>query len=717
MTKYILQLLVVLLIAAQGVIGQTVQVVSLSNAAPGDILVQVDMDGYTDVSAITLYMEFDSDLLDYTGITNTTLTGTWVANYNAAIDKIIITYTAAPGYTNSPSGKLFDLQFYNKGGFSSYITFDEANCEIVEFLTPIATTYTDGTVTQGASVGTVSLDDLTEPIGNSIDMPVTIQGSGYGSVDAITLEVSFDETQLAFVSIDNSVLTGVVASANGGLLTINWTGTAQDFTSVTTIFDIDFVYYGGNAAVAFVPGCEITNSTNPLASSYVDGTVVPTSTTPTLTVSSVGGTPSGSVSVPIDAADFGSYQLGAMTLNLDFDISKLTYTGYTVQQLSGWVVNANGSGEINMQCSNTASSTLTDGSVVTLIFNYDAGGGEAAVTFAPGSIATSVNLVTIPVTFVDGSVASYSATFTVTDGTNPITDAVITFDGTTYAAGLYSFNDLGNGTYAYSVSKTGYTTVTGNVIVSGSDVTEPVTLQALYTVTFTVVDGASSPITDAVIIFDGTTYAAGTYVFSDLVNNTYAYSVSKTGYTTVTGSVIVSGSNVTESIVLNALFSVSGVLKYANTTGAVRPITSSTVYLKTSDGLTTIATTTTNATGNFTFTNVTAGNYLLDASTTKARGGLTLADYAIVRAFVTNGTPVLAGIYWTAADVNTSNTVTLADYAIIRNRVNTASTAGWLAANWIFLQSSITVSSANLTGANVTGICSGDVNASYTPPL
>ena len=168
---------------------------------------------------------------------------------------------------------------------------------------------------------------------------------------------------------------------------------------------------------------------------------------------------------------------------------------------------------------------------------------------------------------------------------------------------------------------------------------------------------------------------------------------------------------------LTVTFNVSGMLKYANTTGDPRPITNSTVYLKTSDGLTTIATTTTDASGNYTFSNLTAGSYKLYAATTKAWGGLTLADYAIVHNFVNTGTPVLTGIYWLAADVNNSNTVTLADYAIIRNRVNTGSTAGWLRPNWIFTQPSISILNANVTGIILIGICTGDVNASYTPPL
>jgi hypothetical protein len=167
---------------------------------------------------------------------------------------------------------------------------------------------------------------------------------------------------------------------------------------------------------------------------------------------------------------------------------------------------------------------------------------------------------------------------------------------------------------------------------------------------------------------------------------------------------------------LTVTFTVSGVLKYANP-DIVMPITNATVFLKTPDELTTIATTTTDISGNYTFFNVNAGSYKLDASTTKPWGGLTFADYLLVKNFVTNGTPVLEGIYWLAADVNNSNSVTFSDYLIIKNRVNTNSTTSWLRPDWIFINTTIDVVNANVTDVAIIGICSGDVNASYSPPL
>ena len=570
MMKKIFQLILAILFVMPGVMkAQTVEIESVT-VPPGDILVQVDMLGFpvnSNVAAITLIIEYESDLLEFLSIENihASFTGTWVANYSSGTDQLVITYTAPVGVGHDFNGKLLDIKFNYLGGFSTPVSF-AGGCEIANSsLHIILATYVDGSVTQSAAVGTVSMDDLTEPIGNTVNMPVTILGAGFGTVDAITLKVAYDETQLVYVGIVENAITGVVPNATGGVLTLIWTGTAINFTTLATLLNIQFVYHGGNADVEFIPGCEISGGLTLLATEYVNGSVEPTPQSASLTIQSVGGTAGNPVNVPIVAYDI-IQTVGSIDLNISYENSKLIYTGYSADQLSNWLVNGNVPGVITITWSNSGGVIIADGNLITLNFSYS--GGVALIEFDPGCELKTNNLVTIPVTFNNGLV-------------------------------------------------------------------------------------------------------------SDL--------------------------------------SVSGVLKYANT-GAVRPLASSTVYLKSSDGTTTIATTTTDASGNYEFTGVAPGSYLLDASTTIAWGGLTLADYAIIRAFVTTGSPVLSGIYWDAADVNDSGTVTLADYAIVRNRVTTGSFAGWRTERWLFEDVSITVTGSSLAGEDILSICVGDVNATYNLP-
>lgn len=94
------------------------------------------------------------------------------------------------------------------------------------------------------------------------------------------------------------------------------------------------------------------------------------------------------------------------------------------------------------------------------------------------------------ITTIDFSVElSHSVTFIVEDKDgNAITDAIITFDGDTFDAGVYEFFNLSPGTYAYTVSKDDYANASGEVTVVDEDVVETVMLgdAIYYNVTFRV---------------------------------------------------------------------------------------------------------------------------------------------------------------------------------------------------------------------------------------
>jgi hypothetical protein len=79
--------------------------------------------------------------------------------------------------------------------------------------------------------------------------------------------------------------------------------------------------------------------------------------------------------------------------------------------------------------------------------------------------------ITVEVTLVE-IIPVFTVTFEVEDEDGvAITDAIITFDGVTYDAGVYVFADLEAGSYDYSVVKAGYHTVVGVAEVVDADVT------------------------------------------------------------------------------------------------------------------------------------------------------------------------------------------------------------------------------------------------------
>lgn len=63
-------------------------------------------------------------------------------------------------------------------------------------------------------------------------------------------------------------------------------------------------------------------------------------------------------------------------------------------------------------------------------------------------------------------------TFMVKNGTEVVADAAVTFNGVTNSAGNYIFTAINDGSYTYSVVKSGFETKTGNVTISGDKTVE-----------------------------------------------------------------------------------------------------------------------------------------------------------------------------------------------------------------------------------------------------
>ena len=154
---------------------------------------------------------------------------------------------------------------------------------------------------------------------------------------------------------------------------------------------------------------------------------------------------------------------------------------------------------------------------------------------------------------------------------------------------------------------------------------------------------------------------------------------------------------------------VSGTITYANT--ANTPLNALTVKLKNGTG-TVVGTTTTNATGNYSFSTVPAGNYTLEVTTTKPWGGVTASDVLLYRKHIAN-ISFLTGIYLASGDANLSGSLTAADVLLIRKRIAIIINS-FPSGDWLFNNIPFTVANSNVT-QNFNGIVYGDANGSYIP--
>jgi hypothetical protein len=156
-------------------------------------------------------------------------------------------------------------------------------------------------------------------------------------------------------------------------------------------------------------------------------------------------------------------------------------------------------------------------------------------------------------------------------------------------------------------------------------------------------------------------------------------------------------------------FALSGTIKYPGTTPT--PLAGITVTLKNGSG-TVVGTTTTNASGNYSFNNLFSGNYTLEPSTTKTWGGVTASDVLLYKKHIAN-ISLLTGIFLASGDVNGSGSLTASDVLLVKKRI-AALVSSFSVGDWLFNNAPVTINNGNVI-QDFNGLCYGDANASYIP--
>jgi Carboxypeptidase regulatory-like domain len=233
------------------------------------------------------------------------------------------------------------------------------------------------------------------------------------------------------------------------------------------------------------------------------------------------------------------------------------------------------------------------------------GGGSSAPTTYTYSISGTVTLIggALPGVTINLTGASTAAT-------------------TTDASGNYSFTGLANGSYTVTPSKTGntFSPVSLAVSVSGASMTgQNFTATASTATTYSISGKVSGAVLQNVTITLGgansgstTTDASGNYSFTGLANGSYTVTPSKTGNTFSPVSLAVSvsgasmtGQNFTATASTATTYSISGTFTFP---GGVTAGVTMTL------GGTNSGSTTTDASGNYSFTGLANGTYTVTPS-------------------------------------------------------------------------------------------------------
>ncbi len=178
-----------------------------------------------------------------------------------------------------------------------------------------------------------------------------------------------------------------------------------------------------------------------------------------------------------------------------------------------------------------------------------------SITFTPDGIPFIVGQDGI----VLRKMLSYTLTFSVEDMDNdPITDAVITFNGVPFAAGHYTFPGLIADDYTYSVAKPGYSTESGTVSIEDQDIHISIILKPTYNATFYVSNNYyTTPIGGATIMVDGAgslnTNESGVAIFEDLMaGESYTFEITADHFHSVEGSFEIEQTDKTIEVSLHA---------------------------------------------------------------------------------------------------------------------------------------------------------------------
>lgn len=256
--------------------------------------------------------------------------------------------------------------------------------------------------------------------------------------------------------------------------------------------------------------------------------------------------------------------------------------------------------------------------------NYTITPNRAGYSFTPTNLTVNVSGDNVNgQDFVATLLSIFSISGTITSGGVPIEDVTVTLTGpvnltvSTNASGVYIFNNLPNGTYTITPSHVNYnfTPLNRTVTINGSNVIGQVFIGTLITRSISgTVSTATGPLAGVAVFLSGpvnrtvTTNASGAYSFTGIVNGNYVVTPVLTGYsfTPVTANVTVNNADVTgiDFTAVNRVFTVSGRVVNQNNAG----VANVTVTLT---GTGVVRTARTNVFGNFSFTGVSNGSYVV----------------------------------------------------------------------------------------------------------
>jgi hypothetical protein len=293
------------------------------------------------------------------------------------------------------------------------------------------------------SIGTVSAVGTSISIENKVtapaaSVPVQVSMLNFSSVGAVTLFIAYDSEVLSFQGIDN-ITAGPAgswyASTTTNTIIVQFTTPINNvgYTMNGHVFDLKFGYLGGFNSNLTITSAEVANAF--LGSIPVDltnnGSVTQSAALATVDLGSDQPAASGNpVTVPLNMAT--TQEFSSFIYKISFDPAKLSFVQILNQGVNGSITApAPVNGVLTLTWNGTPYPSGYTGKVCDLKFVYN-GGGDAPLTFKPGSQIVKSNTQVLATNYTNGKVVlgSYASTLslpTLTTDINAVVTAPVNF--------------------------------------------------------------------------------------------------------------------------------------------------------------------------------------------------------------------------------------------------------------------------------------------------
>ena len=698
--------------------------VNISNviaAAGTNVSVPVKVQGLSNIGAISLKIPYNSALTFTSITTNTGLS--FISNASGGVISIAwVDFTGNTPQTFTDGSTLLYLNFTYSSG-SAPITFNTTLCQIAdEQAVPLTVSFNNGGVTLfTGTFPTLSIGNVTGLNNTAVILPLNAQN--FTNISSFTFNISYNTSTLTYMGLSNSY-NGIAISNNAvsGVLTLSWTdltGTTPITISNGLLTNLKFTYLTGSGAVSFNSALsEVDNSSGQIISGviYTNGSIaqaVPP-------VSPILSSPlTGAINQPVSITlTWGSVPT-AQTYRVQISTDSLFATTY--KDSSGIT-----STSVNITSLNNSTKYYwrVNASYLGLAGNYsNVSNFTTIIAFPTVPVLTSpaTNTINQPlsITFNWNAVPT-AASYRIQAATDSLFTAIILNDSTvtTNSRSLSGLLNLKKyywrvnaknlaGTSAYSIVSNLTTIIAAPAspaLTSPSTgvINQPISLNFSWS---TVAGAASYNFqlaTDSLFVtptINDSTLSSTTRSVSGLLNNTKYYW--RVNAKNIGGT---SGWSTIWNFKTISLPTISGKVLYAST---VSQGVKNVIVTLNPGGFTS----TTDASGSFSFLNIPNGSYTLAASTTNAwsNNEINATDALwIAQSFV--GLKTFSTIQNLSADVNVQGGVNNTDALLIIRRW-AGLTTSFPAGDWVFTYPTVTVADSNL---NLTINClfSGDVNAS-----